>query len=63
VALTTDKEGRVHPVFTHHPIYWAGDTLRNHFMPRPMDNDAHIERTLGKLKIPTTDPMTFTEEP
>lgn len=63
VTLTTDKEGRVHPVFTHHPIYWAGDTLRNHFMPRPMDNDAHIERTLGKLKIPTTDPMTFTEEP
>lgn len=63
VSLRKDRFGEIHAEFTHKPLYWAGHTTKNLYTPLLMENEAHIRRALGKLKLSTTAPIDFSKQP
>lgn len=59
VQLEKDGFGEISASFTHTPILWSGDPVKNTYMPKHMEDPFMIRRTLDKLKISTTQTMKF----
>lgn len=59
VQLEKDSLGEINATFTHTPILWSGDGIRNTYMPKHTEDPLSIRRTLDKLKISTSQPMKF----
>ena len=59
VQLEKDSFGEINATFTHTPILWSGDGIRNTYMPKHTEDPLSIRRTLDKLKISTSQPMGF----
>lgn len=63
VNLKKDRFGEIRAEFTHKPIYWSGHPSLNLYTPSYIENEAHLKRALGKLKISTLDPIDFSKIP
>jgi len=59
VQLEKDGFGEISASFTHTPILWSGDAVKNTYMPKHTEDPFMIRRTLDKLKISTTQTMKF----
>lgn len=59
VQLEKDGFGEISASFTHTPILWSGDEIKNTYMPKHTEDPFMIRRTLEKLKISTTQTMNF----
>lgn len=59
VQLEKDGFGEISASFTHTPIQWSGDKVKNTYMPKLTEDPFMIRRTLDKLKISTTQTMKF----